>query len=116
MFERLLRFLGARDARKMTRVRRGVQGGYRAVEVKPGAKSCKAAQAISGIRYLARDAPLLPRPDCRSVICDCRYMHYDDRRRSSRRDADVGMLSRYVSDERRRGHGRRSSDNIGGSE
>jgi hypothetical protein len=78
---------------------------WHAVCVLPGAAACDAAHALRGRRFLSRDAPRLPLPDCnREAECQCKYQHLADRRGDPRRadDTAVGMASRAGSNERRR--------------
>jgi hypothetical protein len=54
---------------------------YRAVSIKRGAGACQAVKALSGERFLVREAPITPLPECNSAHCQCRYAHHEDRRR-----------------------------------
>lgn len=75
---------------------------------------CEAAAALRRTRFLSKDAPRLPLPECTSPErCHCVYAHYTDRRSSLRRGVDRGMPNYRVPDERRdriRGNGRRAED------
>ena len=53
---------------------------WHAVAVQAGPKRCKAVEALTGNRYLSKDAPKLPLRDCTEPQCSCRYRHYEDRR------------------------------------
>ena len=60
------------------------RGDYCSVEIEPGDSACGAAETCSGRRFLCREAPLLPLPDC-DCACQCRYIRYRDRRVDDRR-------------------------------
>lgn len=77
----------------------GVVPPYHGVSVIAEKVGCAGARAIRERRYLAREAPRLPLPDCDAATCHCRYSHFDDRRAGERRkrramprefDADAG--------------------------
>jgi len=53
---------------------------YHAVSIEPGSKACAASLKLSGERFLASSAPMLPLRGCTSATCHCRYTHYKDRR------------------------------------
>jgi hypothetical protein len=61
---------------------------FHAVSIKAGPRCCQAARGMSGIRYLSKEAPRLPLPQCDLATCECRYVHHDDRRSEPRRSAD----------------------------
>ena len=42
--------------------------------------ACEAARQIEGKRFLVRDVPPIPMPDCTSASCQCSYMRHNDRR------------------------------------
>jgi hypothetical protein len=86
---------------------------WHAVSVMAGPSSCEAARARPTARYLSRDAPRLPLPDCMSpASCSCSYKHYVDRRGQPRRKDDLSGLRRnlHSGTERRRVRGRREDD------
>jgi hypothetical protein len=67
---------------------------WRAVKVVSGDSACEAVQQLRGRRFLTREAPRLPLPDCnRQNECQCKYQHLPDRRGSPRREADSGFGS-----------------------
>ena len=90
------------------------QSRFQAVEVKRGIDACQAAEALEGQRFLARQAPALPLPDCDRSACNCRYRKFADRRRDGDRRFVRGRyadISRVSVDERRgRTVGRRQDD------
>lgn len=53
---------------------------YHAVAIRFPANACAAAKAMAGVRHLAGEAPPLPLPGCTAARCECRFVHYDDRR------------------------------------
>ena len=60
---------------------------FHAVSVACGKSACSAARAMGNTRILSSESPLLPLPDCDAAVCDCRFVHHNDRRRSEdRRD------------------------------
>jgi hypothetical protein len=87
---------------------------FRAVSVRPGEDSCEAAQQFGQMRFLCAKAPRLPLPGCSAAVCNCRYVHFADRRsgldrRASydwTRERELGVVNR------RSGHGRRSTDAV----
>ena len=86
---------------------------FHAVTIAPGRRACVAAQLLRDRRFLSREAPPLPLKDCSCTNCECRYEHYDDRRKAGRRARDLGVsLDGYTEDERRASskRGRRKSD------
>lgn len=85
---------------------------FQAVSIFHGAYACPAARQLSELRYLAKDAPTLPLPDCTMPdSCECRYLKHKDRRSAQRRLVDFTTSQRiYRGQERRVLKGRRSSD------
>jgi hypothetical protein len=86
---------------------------YHAVTVVPGARACAAAQALRDRRFLSRQAPPLPLPGCDSGRCQCRYEHFDDRRKGLRRAHDLAVSIDGHDDTERRDRskrGRRKED------
>jgi len=53
---------------------------FHAVSIKYGSRSCEAAKAMEGKRFLSSAAPKLPLPDCDVLECKCRFVHHKDRR------------------------------------
>lgn len=87
-----------------------VSGAFYAAAVVPDEHACAAALAASGHRYLAREAPRIPLPECtRPLECQCRIARLNDRRKTDRRDA-LSFSRWYSGIERRRGPGRRTTD------
>jgi hypothetical protein len=88
---------------------------FNAVSIRPGEVSCEAARQMVDIRFLCAKAPRLPLPGCSSPNCECRYMHYSDRRSGlDRRNPDHYTRANEIGmDDRRSNRGRRSTDPIG---
>jgi hypothetical protein len=87
-------------------------GGHRAVSISPKGQGCSAIKEIVGKRFLSKDAPLLPLPECDNRDnCDCRYSHWDDRRQEDDRRSPVGGMSAQMrdGDERRARQDRREN-------
>ena len=83
---------------------------FHAVSIKRGPDACDAVKAIHDARFLSREAPRLPLPDCMSGHCRCTYEHFHDRRDGGRRDSEIGLPSATPSVNRRRNRGRRTTD------
>jgi hypothetical protein len=87
---------------------------FRAVSIRPGEGSCEAARQFGKMRFLCTKAPRLPVPECTAATCNCRYVHYADRRsgqdRRARydwtRERELGVVNR------RSGGGRRATDAV----
>ena len=74
-----------------------------AVEVVAGPRACAAARELEGQRFLTREAPLLPLPECTALhSCACKYRKWDDRRQDSRRLVAGGISSQFYAAEDRR--------------
>jgi hypothetical protein len=81
--------------------------------------TCPACAAYKNVRFLAKEAPLLPLRGCVAAKgCQGVYKHYPDRRNGPRRAIErrafqpmnPTLVTRIVSDNRRHSSGRRSSD------
>ena len=86
---------------------------YHAVSIVPCPRACAAARALEERRFLSREAPVLPLRKCDRAKCECRYEHYDDRRKGPRRARELGVsVDGYDGPEHRlKGkRGRRSTD------
>lgn len=53
---------------------------YHAVSLKFKSSACEAAKAMDGKRFLSSAAPRIPLPECDFIECQCRFVHYKDRR------------------------------------
>jgi len=93
-----------------------VSNPYHAVSIKAGKGCLQTAQKYGHQRFLSREAPPLPQPTCNARVCECRYVHHEDRRdgsdRRQRDTRDVWAMGPQVAkgDGRRAGQGRRVSD------
>jgi hypothetical protein len=86
---------------------------FHAVTIAPGRHACAEARALLDQRFLSRDAPPLPLKGCGTAQCECRYEHYDDRRKGNRRAHDLGVsIDGYDGSEQRQNspRGRRQGD------
>ena len=91
----------------------GSQNLWHAVSIVATNASCHMARALATTRFLSREAPPLPLPECGAGnSCPCTYKHHADRRAHPRRAEEVTGIRRprLGPDERRRDRGRRSSD------
>ena len=79
---------------------------WKAVAILADDAACAAAIQLRGKRFLSRDAPRLPLPECtRQDQCQCKYRHLRDRRGPPRRAGDEGSFLRpekKIVQERRR--------------
>jgi len=80
---------------------------HHAVTIEANANACEAARDLVGQRFLAREAPPLPLPDCDVSECPCRYRHYQDRRQGTRRSEDEGGVNTPIEGAERREQARR---------
>ncbi len=63
---------------------------FHAVSIKYENRACKAAQEMSGRRFLATAAPKLPLANCDILECTCRFVHHEDRRSHRDRRSPFG--------------------------
>ena len=88
---------------------------YQAASIHCYEGACAEAEKIQGIRYLTAEAPVIPLANCTADKCHCVYRHHEDRRsgekdrRKIHRDED-GSVTATVTEDRRRGGGRRATD------
>jgi hypothetical protein len=73
-----------------TRAKAG--GRFSSVEIRPRGSACRASRLLEGQRFLSKDAPALPLPECTAVRCSCAFSKLRDRRTDGRR-LDHGGLS-----------------------
>jgi hypothetical protein len=89
---------------------RRVVNPHHAVGIAPGPVCCKAAAGLKNRRFLSAEAPKIPLADCDSRVCQCRYVHFEDRRQGDdRRQLQVDARGHSVQ-ERRRSRGNRTND------
>jgi hypothetical protein len=67
-------------------------GRFSGVEIRTHGGACRAAEALRGRRFLAKDAPTLPLQGCTFGRCACTFSKLKDRRTESRR-LDYGALN-----------------------
>ena len=89
---------------------RRVVNPYHAVGIAPGSACCKAVTELTGRRYLSAEAPKIPLPTCDAESCQCRFVHFEDRREGEdRRERTVDARGPSMHD-RRRSRGSRATD------
>ena len=89
---------------------------YHAVSIKFGKNACAAAQAMTGQRFLAGEAPTIPLAGCDAAACECRFTHHKDRRSGKDRRSPFGAGSigggtgRFDAERRQKSDRRKSAD------
>ncbi|VUX55644.1 conserved protein of unknown function [uncultured Woeseiaceae bacterium] len=86
---------------------------FHAVSLENLRGACAAAYAIEGERFLAGATPRIPLPECDAPVCNCHFVHHDDRRLSdNRRQRWTGFVgdSDGTMKEQRDGGDRRNKD------
>ena len=53
---------------------------FHAVSLQSMVHACKAAKDMEDKRFLSNTAPRLPLAECDALECNCKYIHYQDRR------------------------------------
>lgn len=53
---------------------------FRSVGIDTGVNCCKSAEKVAGRRFLIKQAPGIPLQDCDSEQCECKFIHFADRR------------------------------------
>lgn len=77
---------------------------------------CEQVNALTGKRFLSKEAPALPMEECTMPHCECRYQHFEDRRQSSNeRRVDYGVTRELFGifgeqNQRNSSKGRRTTD------
>jgi len=75
---------------------------------------CEDVQALSNVRYLNKEAPLIPLRSCsQKDQCACRYVHHSDRRKGQRRNTFTTIQEDALDNNRRKNikvRGRRAND------
>ncbi len=81
---------------------------YHCVSIRSPKDACEAAKQLMGKRFLSREAPPLPLPNCTAKHCRCHDAHHEDRRvdDGDRRapfkgEHGTGLERRSASDRRR---------------
>lgn len=92
----------------------GTRADFRGCTIQPGQDSCASVTQLRKKRFLQKEVPRLPLPDCGRLQCDCRYQRHEDRRHQDddRRlpGAAATQLYPHSAKERRRVNGRRAQD------
>ena len=87
---------------------------YRGCTIQLGKGACESAEKLKNKRFLQKDVPKLPLPECGRLQCDCRYQHHEDRRHQDddRRlpGATATEIFPHSAKERRGVKGRRAGD------
>ena len=74
-----------------------VKDPWKAILIVAGVTPCAAAEQLRGKRFLSRNAPRLPLPECtQQDQCQCKYRHLGDRRGPPRRAGDEGSYMRPI--------------------
>lgn len=74
---------------------------FRSVSIVAGENACEAVRKLRGVRFLCKEAPLVPLADCDARCCECHYRHFSDRRQEDRRDLYGRHITTYLGQERR---------------
>jgi hypothetical protein len=88
---------------------------FHAVSILPADEHCEAVGYLKVQRFLSEEAPGLPLEGCGSSDCQCRYVHYADRRGGARDRRlgpaeDAAALEFWRRRDRRGSTGRRQDD------
>lgn len=86
---------------------------WRAVRIRRGLISCKAAEKMAGQTYLSMEAPTLPLDECTENKCNCKYIFLEDRRDGKDRRYTpkyLTLLPPLNETDRRHSKGRRITD------
>lgn len=92
---------------------------HHAVSIRCEANACGTAKGLTGVRFLATEAPDLPLPTCDVSACQCRFAHHEDRRSGNDRRSPfapggiAGGTGKFVA-ERRAGIDRRQGAGLHG--
>ncbi len=66
---------------------------WTAVKVKTGLMCCKTVEQMRGNVFLTGEAPDFPLKDCKVKVCECKYIHMDDRRQGDERRESTEFLN-----------------------
>lgn len=85
---------------------------YAAVSIAPCEDACMAAWEMQGERFLIRQAPRLPLPECDAANCGCEFVPHDDRRTPGDRRSRMSALDQEFAQKAfpERNKGRRRTD------
>ncbi len=113
LLKRAKAMFGREEAEQPVAVPRKPLNLHHAVSILPGSRPCAAARKLRGKRFLSRQAPTLPLPECSRSDCECRYQHHGDRRDGGRRARDLGVsIDGFIGEDKRQKtrRGRRQDD------
>ncbi len=86
---------------------------FHAVALENLSGACAAAYAIEGERFMPGEVPRIPLPECDVPVCNCLFVHHDDRRlagnRRQRWTGSIGKVGSAIK-EQRDGDDRRNDD------
>ncbi len=69
---------------------------------------CVAVQSLGNVRFLNKEAPLVPLKNCsQKDQCECRYIHHADRRTGQRRNTYTSIAEDALDVDRRNAVGKR---------
>jgi len=86
---------------------------YHCIAISYGKSPCEAVKRLEGKRFLSTEAPALQLHGCTADSCQCRYIHYEDRREDERRNpyGKYSSTHSFITDhDRRKQSGRRNAD------
>ena len=105
----LAKLVARASAIRQPTINKSAASAYRGVQVLTSVEGCcRAAESITGNRFLADEVPRLPLEGCDFAGCQCTYKLFDDRRAEPRRSSDVGYdfaSERRTAQDRRSKHG-----------
>ncbi|MGL6123667.1 MAG: hypothetical protein ACRC1W_11765 [Shewanella sp.] len=53
---------------------------FHSVSIINNGSCCETVEALTGKRFLSKEAPEIPMEKCTNAHCQCRYQHHEDRR------------------------------------
>lgn len=89
---------------------------FHSVSIVNNGSCCEQIEALSGKRFLSKDAPEIPMEECTMANCQCRYQHHEDRRQlGNDRRVEYGVTRELFGafgeqNRRDRPRGRRATD------
>ena len=105
-------YLAGRGAARASRVRQIMpRTQFSSAEIRLHRDACEPARALRGRRFLAKESPALPLPDCSAPRCSCSFVKLPDRRTDDRRLEHDGMIApMFLTTNRREKRGRRRAE------
>lgn len=81
---------------------------FGAVSIVFSGDACTAVRELEGQKFLGSEAPITPLRDCSCPNCQCRYVHYNDRRsQEDQRDPFASKNAQQLSERRSKRERRR---------